>query len=142
MNKDFYNIGPKKSDIEVRISYRIIQLFSEGLYSSPHKHRDSLSVADSSGNVTVTARTGGANTNYPLVGSSQSTLHPPPSNSPSLFVHASGLSGGKDAIPIYDSGTVSATVNGCTASAPYSQSGNNTASMVTSALAAALNSSC
>ncbi len=42
MSKDFYNIGPKKSDIEVRISYRIIQLFSEGLYSSPHKAIEEL----------------------------------------------------------------------------------------------------
>jgi hypothetical protein len=42
MRKDFYNIGPKKSDIEVRISYRIIQLFSEGLYSSPNKAIEEL----------------------------------------------------------------------------------------------------
>ncbi len=42
MSKDFYNIGPKKSDIEVRISYRIIQLFSEGLYSSPNKAIEEL----------------------------------------------------------------------------------------------------
>jgi hypothetical protein len=42
MRKDFYNIGPKQSDIEVRISYRIIQLFSEGLYSSPNKAIEEL----------------------------------------------------------------------------------------------------
>jgi hypothetical protein len=42
MKKDFYNVGPKKSDIEVRISYRIIQLFSEGLYSSPNKAIEEL----------------------------------------------------------------------------------------------------
>jgi hypothetical protein len=42
MRKDFYNIGGKKSDIEVRISYRIIQLFSEGLYSSPNKAIEEL----------------------------------------------------------------------------------------------------
>ena len=42
MRKDFYNIGPKKSDIEVRISYRIVQLFSEGLYSSPNKAIEEL----------------------------------------------------------------------------------------------------
>lgn len=40
--KDFYNVGGKKSDIEVRISYRIIQLFSEGLYSSPNKAIEEL----------------------------------------------------------------------------------------------------
>jgi hypothetical protein len=42
MNKPFYNIGKEKTDIEVRISYRIIQLFSEGLYSSPQKAVEEL----------------------------------------------------------------------------------------------------
>jgi hypothetical protein len=42
MNKEFYKIGKEKSDIEVRISYRIIQLFSEGLYSSPQKAIEEL----------------------------------------------------------------------------------------------------
>jgi hypothetical protein len=42
MKRDFYTIGKEKSDIEVRISYRIIQLFSEGLYSSPHKAIEEL----------------------------------------------------------------------------------------------------
>lgn len=56
--------------------------------------------------------------------------------------YASGLIGGADAYSIYDSGTVSATVNACTATTTYAQSGNNTAALVASALAAALNSSC
>jgi hypothetical protein len=42
MKPGFYKIGKEKSDIEVRISYRIIQLFSEGLYSSPHKAIEEL----------------------------------------------------------------------------------------------------
>ncbi len=42
MKSTFYNLGQKTSDIEVRISYRIIQLFSEGLYSSPHKAIEEL----------------------------------------------------------------------------------------------------
>src|SRR5260370_18237596 len=42
MSKNFYTIGNKKSVIEVRISYRIIQLFSEGLYSSPQKAIEEL----------------------------------------------------------------------------------------------------
>jgi hypothetical protein len=42
MKRDFYTIGKEKSDIEVRISYRIIQLFSEGLYSSPNKAIEEL----------------------------------------------------------------------------------------------------
>src|SRR3989442_14164703 len=39
-------IGTKTSEIDVRISYRIIQLFSEGLYSSPNKAIEEL-VSDS-----------------------------------------------------------------------------------------------
>jgi hypothetical protein len=42
MKPDFYNLGKEKSEIEVRISYRIIQLFSEGLYSSPNKAIEEL----------------------------------------------------------------------------------------------------
>lgn len=42
MKSAFYNLGDKTSDIEVRISYRIIQLFSEGLYSSPNKAIEEL----------------------------------------------------------------------------------------------------
>lgn len=42
MNQDFHTIGHEQSQIEVRISYRIIQLFSEGLYSSPHKAIEEL----------------------------------------------------------------------------------------------------
>jgi hypothetical protein len=42
MSETFYKIGKAKSDIQVRISYRIIQLFSEGLYSNPHKAIEEL----------------------------------------------------------------------------------------------------
>jgi len=42
MKPEFYAIGKDRSQIEVRISYRIIQLFSEGLYSSPHKAIEEL----------------------------------------------------------------------------------------------------
>jgi len=115
---------------------------SQSLANSVNTSSLVSAVSDSNGNVTVTARTGGANTNYPLAGSSQSSLHPPPSGSPGFSVYAFGLTGGTDASPIYDSGTVSATVNGCTAGATYSRTGNNSASTVASALAAALNSSC
>jgi hypothetical protein len=97
---------------------------------------------NSDGTVTVTARTAGANTNYPIVGGSQSTLHPTPSGAPVFSVAAQGLGGGTNASTIYDSGTVSATVNACTVTITFSQSGNSSASMVAGALAAALNSSC
>lgn len=39
---DFTSAGKKKSTIDVRVSYRIIELFSEGLYSSPHKAIEEL----------------------------------------------------------------------------------------------------
>jgi len=38
----FASAGTKTSDIHVKISYRIIQLFSEGLYSSPNKAIEEL----------------------------------------------------------------------------------------------------
>lgn len=42
MTKAFYEIGRRTKNIEVTISYRIIQLFSEGLYSSPNKAIEEL----------------------------------------------------------------------------------------------------
>src|SRR5580704_10549402 len=39
---DLYTAGKQISDIDVKISYRIIQLFSEGLYSSPNKAIEEL----------------------------------------------------------------------------------------------------
>lgn len=39
---DFTSAGKKKSTIDVRVSYRIIELFSEGLYSSPNKAIEEL----------------------------------------------------------------------------------------------------
>jgi len=41
-NQQFYKIGNERSKIEVQISYRIIQLFSEGLYTSPNKAIEEL----------------------------------------------------------------------------------------------------
>src|SRR5437660_1213732 len=39
---DFLTAGKKTADIDVQITYRIIDLFSEGLYSSPHKAVEEL----------------------------------------------------------------------------------------------------
>ena len=39
---EFFKIGRRRSKIAVRISYKIIHLFSEGLYSSPHKAVEEL----------------------------------------------------------------------------------------------------
>ncbi len=38
----FASIGTKADDIEVRLSYRIVELFSEGLYTSPNKAVEEL----------------------------------------------------------------------------------------------------
>jgi len=40
--QQFYEIGKERSKIEVKISYRIIKLFSEGLYTSPNKAVEEL----------------------------------------------------------------------------------------------------
>jgi len=40
--QQFYEIGNERSQIEVQISYRIIKLFSEGLYTSPNKAIEEL----------------------------------------------------------------------------------------------------
>ncbi len=41
-DSDFLTAGKKTSEIDVEITYRIIELFSEGLYSSPHKAVEEL----------------------------------------------------------------------------------------------------
>ena len=41
-NVQAHAIGKEIASIDVRISYRIIQLFSEGLYSSPNKAVEEL----------------------------------------------------------------------------------------------------
>ena len=38
----FATIGDKTGDIDVRLSYRIVELFSEGLYTSPNKAIEEL----------------------------------------------------------------------------------------------------
>ena len=39
---DFANIGKRTDTINVLLSYRIVELFSEGLYSSPNKAIEEL----------------------------------------------------------------------------------------------------
>ena len=39
---DFTTIGNPVGDIDVRLSYKIVQLFSEGLYASPNKAIEEL----------------------------------------------------------------------------------------------------
>jgi RHS repeat-associated protein len=85
--------------------------------------------------ITLTAKTTGSGTNYPL-----STLvysnDPTDFTPPSYTATASGpnLTGGSDGVTVVDSGTVTVTLGTFTASAPYSQSGNSTAALVATAL--------
>ena len=38
----FYEVGKEADKIDVRVSYHIIKLFSDGLYSSPNKAVEEL----------------------------------------------------------------------------------------------------
>ncbi|HEY0076566.1 MAG TPA: ATP-binding protein, partial [Abditibacteriaceae bacterium] len=42
MNQPFFKLGTEVEKIDVRLSYRIIELFSEGLYASPNKAIEEL----------------------------------------------------------------------------------------------------
>jgi RHS repeat-associated protein len=97
------------------------------------------------GVISLTSKSAGAATNYSLSASSVTTCTPYfPAGTTSFPIRASGsaLTGGTNVTYIYDSGTVSATVNGCTASVPYSESGNNTSAAVAAALSASLSGAC
>jgi RHS repeat-associated protein len=93
--------------------------------------------------VSVTAKAAGAATNYPLTVPA-ATFDSTHFSSPSFTATASGatLTGGADAssgTPVFDSGTLSVSVNGFTVSGiPYGQSSNSTASQVAQAVANAL----
>src|ERR1700721_1868067 len=43
-HSDFSSIGKATDTVEVRLSYKIVQLFSEGLYASPNKAIEELVV--------------------------------------------------------------------------------------------------
>ncbi len=105
----------------------------------------SLITASASGiNINLTAKNAGSAGNGISVSSSSSTFDATDFSWPSFGGTVIAMSGGTDSYPgitVYDTGTVTATVGGFTASAPYSQSGNSTAAQVTSALASALNAS-
>jgi YD repeat-containing protein len=89
--------------------------------------------------VNLTAKTGGAATNYSL-SSGSSTSQPGSFSSPSFSVSVSGaaLTGGHDAGPVtYDTGSVWVTVNGTQYPASYGQ--GSTATSLASAIANAMN---
>ena len=88
--------------------------------------------------ITLTAKTGGAATNYSLSGSSSTSL-PGTFSSPSFTVSVSGsaLAGGADGRVVFDTGSVSIAVNGVSTSIAYGQ--NDTNLTVASSLANAIN---
>jgi RHS repeat-associated protein len=90
--------------------------------------------------ITLTARTAGAGTNYTLA---VATVWDSDFSHASFTPTKSGatLTGGTNGTTttVYDSGNVSVTVSGITATINYSQTVNNTAALVTSALASAIN---
>lgn len=83
-----------------------------------------------------------AGPNYSLTGSA-STNDPTDFGGASFEPSFSGasLTGGVNPVTTYDSGTVTATVNGFTSSASYNQSLNNTAALVATTLTNGLNAS-
>jgi RHS repeat-associated protein len=85
--------------------------------------------------ITLTARTVGASTNYPI--SASSTYDTADFSQPSFPATPSGatLTGGSNGSTIVDSGTVTVTIGSFTASAPYGQASNSTAAQVATALA-------
>jgi RHS repeat-associated protein len=93
--------------------------------------------------VDLTSKATGASSNYSFSGTS-TTSDSPLFTGTSFPISLSGatLTGGQNVTYTYDSGTVSADVNGCATSVPYSESGNNSAASVASALATSLGSTC
>jgi RHS repeat-associated protein len=105
------------------------------------------------GQVALTTKSTGTSTAYSFSGTSATScglvnactnqrLFASGSTSFPVGVSGSTLTAGQNSSTAYDYGTVSATVNGCTASASYSESGNNTGAAIASALAASLSGTC
>jgi RHS repeat-associated protein len=94
------------------------------------------SATSSGGTISMTAKQTGAATNYSLASSCSFNSSVFSSASFSAGASGSTFTGGADVGPtVYDSGTVTVSIGGFTASAPYSQSGNSTAVQVATALA-------
>lgn len=105
------------------------------------------------GQIALTSKSAGASTDYSLSGSSATVctqvdpstgqpIFPPGSTSFPMVLSGSTLTGGQNSSTTYDSGTVSAMVNGCTASTSYSETGNNSAAAVANGLSASLGGAC
>ena len=119
---------------------------ASGLASNINSNGSSPVTATASGSVVnLTAKTSGASTNYSLSVTS-STTYPQYFSSPSFSASKSGstLTGGQNAGLMYDSGTLTISVNSGTssvASASASYANGSNASSVASTLAAELNAS-
>lgn len=112
---------------------------ASGLASALNSSGSPVSAALSGTTVSLTTKATGANTNYAF--STSGTDDSGFWRSPGFFasLSSSTLTGGKNAAPtIYDSGSVTITVNGTQASTSYGQT--STASTVASGLAQSINS--
>lgn len=99
----------------------------------------------SGGSISITANAKGLITDYPLSATSATASQYFAAGTTSFPATPSGsaLTGGQDGpTTTYDSGTVSATIDTCTASVSYSQSTNSTSTALASALASSLSSTC
>ena len=131
INGTAYSTTFGQSDTTSTIASRIATAISAGTL---------VSATASGATVSLTAKTTGSATNYSLTATC--SYNSSSFTSPSFTASTSGttLTGGTNAgATVFDSGTVSLTVNGTTVSATYGSS--STTASIASALASALNSS-
>src|ERR1051326_2689779 len=113
---------------------QVIQALANSIQTNSSSPVNAFSTTDESGNyiLYLAARATGSSSNYPLSVSITST----PSSSYTVIAPAN-LSGGQTGTTnstVFDSGLVYLAIGRFVASAPYSQSGNNTSALVAAAL--------
>jgi RHS repeat-associated protein len=113
-----------------------IQALAQSIQANSSSPVNAFSTTDESGNYVLylAARATGSGTNYSLSVSVVSTGLPTPSYQVSAPNALSGGQTGTNNSTVFDSGVVYLAVGPFVASAPYSQSGNNTAALVAAAL--------
>lgn len=127
VNGTAYSTTFGQGDTTTTIASRLASAVSAGTVAS---------ATSSGGTISMTAQQSGAATDYSLAASCSFNSAVFSGASFSASASGSTFSGGADVGPtVYDSGTVTVTIGTFTASAPYGQSGNNTATQVATALA-------
>jgi RHS repeat-associated protein len=113
-----------------------IQALAQSIQTNGSSPVNAFSTTDESGNYVLylAARATGSGTNYPLSVSVVSSVLPSPSYQVSAPGALAGGQTGTNNSTVFDSGVVYLAVGPFIASAPYSQSGNNTAALVAAAL--------